>query len=117
MDEPEVSYLGLDVAGEHVGHLPRVEDVVDVLNKGLVLDLRIAEEEHSGFTVATCLLQKALEVLAPLRTPVALGDFDLPVNICCLFWLLHALLTALPNAHATGVACRESNHHWSRLHV
>jgi hypothetical protein len=34
------AHLDALVAGEHIGHLAAVEDVVDVLNEPLVLDLR-----------------------------------------------------------------------------
>ena len=39
------------VVGEEVGHLARVEDVVDVLDKVLDDDLRVGEEEDDGRAV------------------------------------------------------------------
>lgn len=64
------------VGGKEVGHLANVEQVVDVLEKGLVLDLRVGEEEHAVLVGLGRLAQDALQVLVPLVDRVALADLD-----------------------------------------
>ena len=65
------------VVGEEVGHLTAVEQVVDVLDVRLLLDLRVAEEEHHGFALPAGDAAKLLEVLLPLHLCVRLADGNL----------------------------------------
>ncbi len=60
-----------------VGHVARVQDVVEVLEEALALDLRVAEEED-GLRVAEAGGEHdLLEVVAPLLHAVVLGELDL----------------------------------------
>ena len=65
------------VVVEEVGHLARVEDVVDVLEEGLLDDLRVGEEEHELLPLVAHHQQRLLQVIAPLGLAVVLGDLDL----------------------------------------
>eukprot|EP00965_Chrysotila_dentata_P189855 6173554-Pleurochrysis_carterae.AAC.1 len=62
---------------EEVGHLARVEDVIEVLEEGLGHDLRVGEEEDDGLALLPRLEQHALQVVSPFNLAVALGDLDL----------------------------------------
>eukprot|EP00966_Prymnesium_polylepis_P179650 4159641-Prymnesium_polylepis.1 len=72
-----VDDLRLVVVVEEVGHLARVEDVVDVLEEGLLDDLRVGEEEGHQLALLAAPEQDLLAVVAPLRLAVRLGDLDL----------------------------------------
>ena len=76
---PRISaaHLHLLIAGEQVGHLARVEQVVDVLHKRLVLDGAVAKQKHERPAVDARAAQQALDVLAPLGHAVVLADLDL----------------------------------------
>eukprot|EP00965_Chrysotila_dentata_P002107 69624-Pleurochrysis_carterae.AAC.1 len=65
------------VVGKEVGHLARVEYVVDVLDKGLGDNLRVGEEEDDGRAVDARHVVELLEVLAELIVAVPLGQLDL----------------------------------------
>ena len=69
--------LGLLVRGEQVRNIGRVEDHVDVLEEGLLLDLRVAEEEDGRFSIAARLHKDLLDVVAPLVLAVRLRELDL----------------------------------------
>lgn len=71
------AHLHLLISGEHVGHFPAVQQVVDVLNKGFTLDLSVTEEEHSALGFPSCPTQDALQVFSPLCLAIALGDLHL----------------------------------------
>ena len=64
------------VLGEEVRHLARVEHVVHVLEEGLLLDLRVREEEHGRLALDARLVVEALEVLVELDEAVLLRDLD-----------------------------------------
>ena len=72
-----VTCLHLLITGEHVRHFATVEQVVDVLNKRLVLDLSIAEEENSVLGFSSCPAQDAFQILPPLNLAVALRNLHL----------------------------------------
>ena len=69
--------LHLLILWEHVWNFAAVEDVVDVLHKTLVLDLRVAEEEDCGLVFSTSTPQHLSQVIAPLDLGVALADLNL----------------------------------------
>ncbi len=69
--------LHLLVRGEHVGHFSAVQEVVDVLNKGLILDLGVAEKEDSVLALTSCPAQDALQILPPFHLTIALGNLHL----------------------------------------
>eukprot|EP00976_Prorocentrum_cordatum_P005192 102756-Prorocentrum_minimum.AAC.2 len=62
---------------EQVGHLAAVEDVVDVLHKRLVLDLRVAEQKNGRLVLRARQPQRLLQVLLPLVDVVTLADLNL----------------------------------------
>jgi hypothetical protein len=64
------------VLGEEVRHLARVEHVVDVLEEGLLLDLRVGEEEHGRLALDARAVVELLEVLVELDQAVVLRDLD-----------------------------------------
>ena len=59
---------------EEVGHLARVEDVVDVLDERLVLDLRVGEQEDGRLPLLARRAQQLLEVVAPRALVVVLAS-------------------------------------------
>ena len=61
---------------EQVGHLSGVEDAVDILQEGLLHELRIVDHEHCGLVEYPCFVHHALNVLPPLIHAIALGDLD-----------------------------------------
>lgn len=65
------------ITWEHVGNLASIEDVVDVLNKGLVFDLCVSKEEHTGCTINTCLAQHHFKIFTPFCPPIVLRNFNL----------------------------------------
>lgn len=65
------------ITGEHVRDFASVEDVVDVLNKGLVLYLRVCKKKHAGCTIHASLAQHHLEIFTPLCTPIVLRNLHL----------------------------------------
>ena len=75
-----VACLHLLIRGEHVGHFAAVEQVVDVLNKSLILDLSVAEEEDSIFGLSSHPTQDALQILPPLHLAIALRNLHLNTN-------------------------------------
>mmetsp|Transcript_60967 Transcript_60967/g.143562 ORF Transcript_60967/g.143562 Transcript_60967/m.143562 type:complete len:275 (-) Transcript_60967:1080-1904(-) len=60
-----------------VGHLTRIEDIVDVFEERLHNDLRVAEQEHSLDPILARAQQSFLHILTPLRLPVTFRDLDL----------------------------------------
>ena len=50
----------LFVRGKQVGHFSGVEEVVDVFQEGLLLDLRVCDQEHCGLALGACVLQQVL---------------------------------------------------------
>jgi len=62
---------------EQIGDFVCIEQVVDIFDKGLILDFAVSEQEDSGLVFATGLLEDALEVLLLLQLAVGLGDLYL----------------------------------------
>ena len=50
----------LFIRGKQVGHFSGVEEVVNVFQEGLLLDLRVCDQEHCGLALGTCALQQVL---------------------------------------------------------
>jgi hypothetical protein len=71
------AHLHFLICREHVWHLSRIQDVVDVLNKRLILDLAVTEQEHDVLGITACTPQQPLEVFTPLCAAVALADLNL----------------------------------------
>ena len=67
--------------GEEVGDLADREDVVDVLDEGLVHDVVVAEQKDAGLVLEPCLFGPALDVLSELPESIVLGDLDLVVGV------------------------------------
>ena len=74
------AHLHALIVGEHVRYFARVEDVVDVLDKGLVLDLGVRKEEHAGCTIYTSLAQHHFEILSPFCASIVLRNFHLQLS-------------------------------------
>ncbi|KAG5833570.1 hypothetical protein ANANG_G00277300 [Anguilla anguilla] len=105
-DPHPLADLRLLVHGKQVGHLPRVQQVADVLQEGLQLDLRVGEEEHAVGLALGGLAHDELQVLPPLGGAVALGDLDLEElrlgHVCGQPG--EGLPPAAPHPHQQGVA-------------
>ena len=69
--------LHLLITGKHVWHFAAVEQVVDVFNKGLILDLGVAEQEDGVLGLASSPAQDALQILPPLHFAIAFGNLHL----------------------------------------
>ena len=65
------------ISGKHVWHFATVEQVVDVLHKSLILDLRVTEQENSVLGLSTSTAQDTLQVFPPLNLAIALGNLHL----------------------------------------
>mmetsp|Transcript_4456 Transcript_4456/g.13004 ORF Transcript_4456/g.13004 Transcript_4456/m.13004 type:complete len:222 (-) Transcript_4456:1864-2529(-) len=61
---------------KEVGHLAGREDIVDVLEKELVDDLSVREEEGDVLALVPRERENLLEVVAPITQAVGLRDFD-----------------------------------------
>mmetsp|Transcript_18335 Transcript_18335/g.62324 ORF Transcript_18335/g.62324 Transcript_18335/m.62324 type:complete len:262 (+) Transcript_18335:4612-5397(+) len=76
-----VDYAVFLVRGEKPRDLAAVEDVVDVLEEGLLHDLCIGKEERRVLALSTCHEQHLLQVVAPLVLAIALRYLDLEQGI------------------------------------
>ena len=68
----------LDVlVGVEVRDLAVVENIVDILNEGLIDDLSIGQEEHMRLAIDTSSFEQGVDhVLTPLLHTVALDHFE-----------------------------------------
>ncbi len=69
--------FGFFVGRENVGNLARVEQGVNVLEEGLVLDLRVVEQKDNLLVLLPGAPQHLLQVVLPLDQTVLLGDLGL----------------------------------------
>jgi hypothetical protein len=53
-----------------------VQDVVDVLQEALILELRVAEQEHCGLRIGPRLHKHLFQVLPPLSHAIVLGHLN-----------------------------------------
>ena len=76
-----LSHFGADlillVDGEHVGDLPSVQQVADILQEVLFLDLSVSKEEDCVIGTLCTLPQDLLQVLPPLNRGVTLTNLNL----------------------------------------
>lgn len=73
IDDPHfLADLGLLVRCKKIGHLAGIEQVADVLEEGLLLDLRVHEEEDCMQIARCALLQDVLQILVPVVYAVLL---------------------------------------------
>ncbi len=65
------------VRWEDVWHVSCVQQHVDVLNEGFVLDLAVAKEKRCFLPLYSCFQHQVLQIVTPVRHAVVLGQFDL----------------------------------------
>ena len=88
-----------------VGHVPGVEDIVDVLQHLLVDDLRVHEEEAEGLVLHPRGQQDVLYVLPPVLHRVVLYHLDLPQTVPHYVsrQLAQRLSAATPHSQQQGI--------------
>jgi hypothetical protein len=64
------------ILAEQVGNLARGENVIDVLNKSLVLDLCLIKQESCGLVLAAAEFVELLQVLPKLSHAIIFRDLD-----------------------------------------
>lgn len=72
-----VAHVNLLICREDVGHLTRVQDVVDVLEEALLLDTVVSEDERVDVTFTTDLSEQNFEILTELNLGVNFLNFNL----------------------------------------
>mmetsp|Transcript_49837 Transcript_49837/g.161249 ORF Transcript_49837/g.161249 Transcript_49837/m.161249 type:complete len:205 (+) Transcript_49837:4569-5183(+) len=72
-----LAHCNLFVRREQIWNLTGVQEVVDVLHKALLLDLRVAEQEHGLLAIPTSLREHFLHVLPERHDVVAFRNLDL----------------------------------------
>lgn len=103
--------LGLLVRCKKIGHLAGVEQVADVLEEGLLFDLRVHEEEDCMQVARCTLLQDVLQVLVPLVYAVLLRYLHLEKLV--VGYMRRQLRQGLPSgtAHADQKSVVARLHH------
>ena len=96
-----------------------VEQVVDVLEKGLLLDLRVGEEEHAVLVGLRGAAHDALDVLAPLVQRVRPAELDLEQLVVghVRRQTRHRLTAGAADADEQRVAARLPQHAADARHV